>query len=828
MLSPTVRGMQTIMPTDGRRTGATWVAATGAFLLVAAAAVFVAVRWDQLPDAGRLAVIAAVTAGFLIGGRAVRPTLPATGEVLFDLGAFLLPVNLAAVNLRLGLGWRQLLLAEAILGITALGGLGVSQDSVVLRWAGVTSVVVLAAAIAGLTPVPAPLALALLALAVDVAGGGRLRRAAVAWATVAGLAPVLASAASLLVTGAGVARELGFAGSTQLVLSLASGATAAVVLFRDAHRREDLTTAGLAIAALVCSAGIGWPSTGAGTDASLIALAAVFAVVEVGAMALRHDPFWARPVGWLAIGAEVCTVPLVFVALAAIVAAPVVFGFTDFFGTFREPMLATAAGVLAIGWYVADLRRRIGPDRDLALGLLLGSGWWGATAPLAISTVVSVELATGRAVPTAAAMVGMAALLVVSGRRYGHGIATALVVWAPLTALQSGPAGAAVTFAGVVVLAEASVIRARMGQVWSTVAAHVMAVLAVGVVFAGVHQLDVEPTFALVIASCICWLLANDLDRGGVSLGHLARLGVALPLALGTALGARDLIAPAAVVTMIYVLEALRVGDHRIGFAGACTVQLLVAAVAGASGLDAGGIGIALAVAAVVWAGMAVVVDDPSWSQPFIAAAALGAVAGLISAGGDPLAMSTVVMIDGALLVLAAVVQGSEPLGHLGGAFVLAGLVHRLSLAGVTVSEPYLMPVAAQLLVAGWLVRRRQPLSSWVAYGPAVLLAGVPAMAERFSGGPAWHAIIAGGVGIVAVGVGGWRRLGGPLVLGTGLLVLTTVYESLAVTAGVPTWAWLALGGSVLLGAGIAMERNDTTPVEAGRRLVDVFGEKFE
>src|SRR4051794_40840516 len=152
--------METFMPTNGRRTGATWVAATGAFLLIAAAAVFVAVRGDQLPDSGRLAVIAAVTAGFLMGGRALRPTLPATGEVLFNLGAFLLPVDLAAVNLRLGLDWRELLLAEAILGIAVLGGLGVTQDSVVLRWAGMTSVVALAAAVAGLTPLPAPLVLA--------------------------------------------------------------------------------------------------------------------------------------------------------------------------------------------------------------------------------------------------------------------------------------------------------------------------------------------------------------------------------------------------------------------------------------------------------------------------------------------------------------------------------------------------------------------------------------------------------------------------------------------------------------------------------------------
>lgn len=65
---------------DGRRAGATWVAATGAFLLVAAAAVFIAVRWDTLPEAAKLGLVGVLTAGFLVGGRAsvARCLRPAT------------------------------------------------------------------------------------------------------------------------------------------------------------------------------------------------------------------------------------------------------------------------------------------------------------------------------------------------------------------------------------------------------------------------------------------------------------------------------------------------------------------------------------------------------------------------------------------------------------------------------------------------------------------------------------------------------------------------------------------------------------------------------
>lgn len=54
-----------------------------------------------------------------------------------------------------------------------------------------------------------------------------------------------------------------------------------------------------------------------------------------------------------------------------------------------------------------------------------------------------------------------------------------------------------------------------------------------------------------------------------------------------------------------------------------------------------------------------------------------------------------------------------------------------------------------------------------------------------------------------------------------------TVLESLTTLAGVPTWAWLAAGGATLLCAGVALERSATSPVEAGRRLVDVVDDRF-
>src|SRR6476659_4087805 len=160
--------MDTLIRPTGRRTGATWMAATGAFLLLAAAAVFVAVRWGTLPDGAKAAIVGGLTGAFLLAGRALRRNLPATGEVLFHLGAFLVPVDLAGANLRIGMGWRAHLLVQALVCTASFGALAAVSRSVVLDWAAAGAVVVLAAAVGATTPVPAPLALAIGAVALTL------------------------------------------------------------------------------------------------------------------------------------------------------------------------------------------------------------------------------------------------------------------------------------------------------------------------------------------------------------------------------------------------------------------------------------------------------------------------------------------------------------------------------------------------------------------------------------------------------------------------------------------------------------------------------------
>ena len=203
-------------------------------------------------------------------------------------------------------------------------------------------------------------------------------------------------------------------------------------------------------------------------------------------------------------------------------------------------------------------------------------------------------------------------------------------------------------------------------------------------------------------------------------------------------------------------------------------------------------------------------------------------VGGLLLAGGDPTAFANALMITGGIGVAASIGLERTDGALVSGVVVTLGLWMRLDqAAGLRQRAVPGTAWARSSVLAGLQARRRGTASSWLAYGPAIALVGGAALMERIDGGSGWHGIVAGAIGVVAVAAGGHRRMAGPLVLGTAILVVLAGYETLAITAGLPTWTWLALGGATLLGTGVAMERHDVGPLETGRRLVDVVAERF-
>ncbi|MDQ4068229.1 MAG: hypothetical protein M3203_01925, partial [Actinomycetota bacterium] len=323
------------------------------------------------------------------------------------------------------------------------------------------------------------------------------------------------------------------------------------------------------------------------------------------------------------------------------------------------------------------------------------------------------------------------------------------------------------------------------------------------------------------------WLLAVQLDRAGRQPADVARLALLAPVVASFALSPASALAVLFAATVLYAADGVRLGRPEVAVGSALAVQGVVLQVAVGAGITGPALGLALCVAAVAWAGLALVVDE-QWRHPFLVASASGVALGLLGASADPSTFANALLVTGGLLLGAGVAARRADVGHVGGLICTVAFAIHLGTAGMEAPEPYVAPVAAQLLVAGWSARRRHPgTTSWVAYVPSVALLGGVALVERASGGPGWHGLVAGAVGLLAVAVGGWRRLAGPMVVGTGLLVAVTVHESLAALAGVPTWAWLTLGGAVLLAVGIALERTDTSPAEAGRRIVDVMAERF-
>lgn len=824
---------------DGHRAAAIWVAGTGAFLLLAAASVFLAVRWDDLGDGTKLGVVGALTALCLIAGRGIGRTLPGTGSVLFHLGAFLLPVNLAAVGLRLGLEWPQMLLAEGLLGAAAYPLLAKTTGSKVLRWTAAGSVPVLALGIAALSPVPAPLVLAMFAVAGTIAG---LTSYGIVWAVTAGLGPVVgAAAASALaaisgVPGIGVLTDFGLAGDANAVAAVVSGAAAAIVLAREATARRDLGLAAAAALSFLSSGAVTWGSSSLSSDQTAVAVASLFLLVQLATLATRDDPFWARPARWVAGTSEIVAAVVGGTAsLVFLVAAPIVDEGLDIMSDAApwnaEPAAAMAFGILAAGWLVAGVRRTsLRGSAPAALAAAAAHDF--VVAPLVAAALASVILATVSAPIAAAGFATAGAALALARTPSSRVLAPLAAMWAPVVAHGSAWTAFALGAGAAVVLSEGAVRARRRREpiaaggflmIGATVAA------SLGAAFTA-EEIGGVAAAALTIslATAVAAIADRTPGVGPFRVSDIARIGVVVATGVIAANQPQTALPAVALGFAVLVIDSIRLQRPHIAFGAAAVAPLFAAVASRTVGLDPAEAGFATCVAGVVFAGLATLAAG-TWQKPLLVACALCTGFGLVGASLDERLFSDAIVIVGAMVIAAGIATRTALVAHVGGLLAIAGVAGHLATESVTAIDAYLVPVAIHLVGAGIHARRTDPaVSSWVAFVPAVALLGGSAVVERLAGGSAWHALAAGAVGGAALVAGGWYRLVGPLFAGTVLLVLVTAVESVALLVGVPTWAWLAAGGSVLLGAGVAIERADQSPVEAGRRVVDVLTERFD
>lgn len=557
------------------------------------------------------------------------------------------------------------------------------------------------------------------------------------------------------------------------------------------------------------------------------------------------------------------------------------------FGT-RIGSAAAIAGIVGVaGWLVADQRRRV-PDRTPAGVALLVGGGWEPTAPVvALTAVTAVLWATWSGPAVAVAAMLLTVLAVLSGRPLAHGTAAVVAVvgagatglrwWGPPWVRDLAPLGPPelkevalfliVSATGAIALAAAAVLHQRTGRPGTDGEAAIRAVVALfPIAVGGAVALDAGLAVGPValVAALLAWSTGVAIDlcldgdhRRSPSTpvdGLLPMIGrVASLAALGVAMvdGNAAVAAVATALTIVAVADAVLrrrpVALHLL------TVTLPVAVALGGQlgGWTIGQSGVAVTVAAVLVAPLALR-EPRTWQGPGLAVSLACLLTGLALATQRSDTFGTALLLTAALAAAAGLDPRRRAALVGAGALATTGTWLHLGHADVHALDAYAAPVALVLVGLGWAARRSHPdptggtsqpgpagstpgdpatrgsvVSSWIAYGPAIVALGGTALIERFDGGADVHALVAGLVGLVAVLAGGARRLAGPLLLGTAVLLAASWHELVGATVGVPTWAWLAAGGAVLVASGLVLERHDTGPVETGRRLVDTIADRY-
>ncbi|GAA2782689.1 hypothetical protein GCM10010441_04500 [Kitasatospora paracochleata] len=203
----------------------------------------------------------------------------------------------------------------------------------------------------------------------------------------------------------------------------------------------------------------------------------------------------------------------------------------------------------------------------------------------------------------------------------------------------------------------------------------------------------------------------------------------------------------------------------------------------------------------------------------------LGAVALLLTAA-QPGPLAFALAVAGVAALGVALRPGRRrPAGIAATALLLASSWVRLALWQVHTPEAYTLPLAAAALVVGHLRHRRDPqAASWSTYGTGLSLALVPSVLALWADGHWLRPLLLGTAALAATVAGVRLRLGAPVLLGGGALLLTAGHELAPTVVQVlgllPRWLPLAAAGLLLLalGAGYEQRLRDARRLRASLR----------
>ncbi len=787
-------------------------------LLLVAAAVLVALRWDDLTAWMRIGGLIAVNTGVIAAGDRFRSALPSTSRALYELGACLIPISTVAAALQLDLPWQWTLLLGGATAFLGTGLLARRRPSWSLEFVAMASVIPLAGGIAALTHLPGGAVLAAAALgvlAIPAVAMTRWELAAGTWAAIAGSLAVLAGISDPWVITGDIVSTLGLGASLAMLEHIVVGAMATTALVVVANRRSSDLAAVTAIAVAVLNILAAFAGVDARLISPLVSWVALGLAIELVTLGCRRWLLWRRVLGPIALFTEVglAAASLVIAGHAATV---LIDGWKPDAGT---PL---AAGLLALAWFVADQRRRVDDCQSMAMRLAMGGGVALASVGVAMSVVSGVALLTESPLTTSWAALVVGAMLVGAGRGGAHPIAAALAVVA-IAAAPHGWWGVAVAVSASLLLAVTAMIRST-DTTRGTLGAAGLLVVGIGALLAATTELIVtieaplgvaSASFALGVMAITTITERATNDPVGRRAGLPGRAVLAIP-AIPVLLGDASLSwLPLLIVGAVWaVLDLGRSGDNRVAapLALLTPAMALLAFDAGDFSLAQAGIGLSVLVAAA--AGATTLAQR--WTPGAVWSVAIASGSAVLRASTEADAASTVLMVLGAAAMMVAAERASLEGVVVSSGVAMVGFWLRLGLDEVTWSEAYLAPVAGMLVVVG-LAGSSNRHGSWWTHGLAVVVLGGAGLVERIAGGGGGHGLVAGVVAVLAMAAGARWRLIGPLVAGTIVIAGVAAHESLAYAASIPTWAWLALAGSALLATGVVIERTASSPVETGR-----------
>jgi hypothetical protein len=264
-----------------------------------------------------------------------------------------------------------------------------------------------------------------------------------------------------------------------------------------------------------------------------------------------------------------------------------------------------------------------------------------------------------------------------------------------------------------------------------------------------------------------------------------------------------------------------------------------------AAGVDAGTSALAASLVGIGLSGLAAL--DRRLVVGQTAGVAASVIAVIASVAASPIFTSIALVVLGAQTIAAGLTTGRRALPPAGAALTVGATISLWWTTGtnqwvIDAIAPYgadggdiaLAAASTALLTGGSLLRRTLAVSTWLAYSPGLGMAGTWLVATQLETGTDWATFAALIVGVIALAIGGVRRLGSPLVLGTLLVVSTIVVSAGSRLAATPTWAWIAVGGIGLLVIAALVERSERPLLPIGRRsdqqqsLLEQFCEEFQ